>query len=118
MLPSQFNRNGQIKNREKRAIELLGLVGLTERAGHLPSELSGGEMQRVAIARALINNPKILRADEPTGNLDTQNAESIYDIFQRLQQEGLTIVVVTHNVELAEKSHRILRLKDGRLHVQ
>lgn len=118
LLPALFNHNGQIKNRKKRAKELLELVGLVERADHLPSQLSGGEMQRVAIARALINEPKILLADEPTGNLDSQNAEIIFDIFQKLHQKGLTIVVVTHNLELAEKSHRILRLKDGRLHVQ
>lgn len=118
LLPALFNRNGKSENRTHRAKELLELVGLVERAHHLPSQLSGGEMQRVAIARALINEPKILLADEPTGNLDSQNAEIIFNIFQKLHQKGLTIAVVTHNVELAEKSQRVLRLKDGKLYAQ
>lgn len=102
------SRNGKAK-------ELLALVGLKDRANHLPSQLSGGEMQRVAIARALINEPKILLADEPTGNLDSKNAEVIAEILERLHQKGMTIIMVTHNIELAKLAARIIRIKDGRI---
>lgn len=125
MLPAVFSRNGQMgrsrfagsrtTGKNKRAKELLDLVGLSDRADHLPSQLSGGEMQRVAIARALINNPKILLADEPTGNLDSTSAESVYNILDKLHKDGLTVVAVTHNLELANKSQKIFRLKDGKL---
>lgn len=115
MLPAVFSRNGQSINKKQRAKELLDLVGLAVRADHLPSQLSGGEMQRVAIARALINDPKILLADEPTGNLDSTNAESVYVILDKLHQDGLTVITVTHNLELANKSQKIFRLKDGKL---
>lgn len=114
ILPALFSRNGKMRAKVQRAKELLNLVGLEDRADHLPSQLSGGEMQRVAIARALINDPKILLADEPTGNLDSKNAEAVFEIFQQLHQQGLTIIVVTHNEELAKTSQRI-RLKDGRI---
>lgn len=112
MLPGRF---AVVKKHdlEKRAQELLQLVGMSDRAGHLPGELSGGEMQRVAIARALINGPSVLLADEPTGNLDSRNAEEVMALFEQLNGEGLTIVVVTHNDGLAEKSTRMLHLKDG-----
>ncbi len=102
---------------EKVVKEIIGLVGLSNRANHLPHQLSGGEMQRVAIGRALVNSPKILLADEPTGNLDSITAETIYQLFLRLNREGLTIIVVTHNLELAGIAHRIIRLKDGRITV-
>jgi putative ABC transport system ATP-binding protein len=115
MLPTVFSRNGQSRNKKQRAKELLNLVGLSERTNHLPSELSGGEMQRVAIARALINEPKILLADEPTGNLDSTSAESVYSILDKLHKDGLTVITVTHNVELANKSQKIFKLKDGKL---
>ncbi|HWP83130.1 MAG TPA: ABC transporter ATP-binding protein [Bacteroidota bacterium] len=115
LLPSVFSRNGQRTEKAKRAKELLGLVGLAERANHLPSQLSGGEMQRVAIARALINDPKILLADEPTGNLDSTNAQIVYKIFSDLLRMGLTIVAVTHNLDLARTAKRIIKLKDGRI---
>ena len=111
-LPTLFTR--KITN-NSRARELLTSVGLENRGNHLPSQLSGGEMQRIAIARALINEPKILLADEPTGNLDSQNAQIIMDTFRRLNQNGLTIIVVTHNIELARSAKRTIYLKDGRI---
>lgn len=95
--------------------ELLALVDLKDRRNHLPSQLSGGEMQRVAIARALINDPKIILADEPTGNLDSHNAQMILELLRKLNQQGITIVVVTHNLELAKSAKRILSLKDGQI---
>ena len=115
MLPSVFSRNGQKTNKTKRAKELLEIVGLTDRVNHFPSELSGGEMQRIAIARALINSPKILLADEPTGNLDSANAEIVYNILDRLHKDGLTVIAVTHNLELANKTQKIFKLKDGKM---
>lgn len=110
LLPTLFTRQ---KHLESRADELLARVGLAERANHLPDELSGGEMQRVAIARALINQPKILLADEPTGNLDSRNAEAIYGLLDELHDEGLTIIVVTHSEELAMRAERRIHLLDG-----
>jgi putative ABC transport system ATP-binding protein len=112
VLPCLFAKK---KKQEEKAVELLEMVGLKDRVGHLPSELSGGEMQRVAIARAIINQPKILLADEPTGNLDSQNTQIILDIFKKLNQQGLTIILVTHNIDLAQQSGRMIRLKDGRV---
>ena len=111
LLPTVFGRNGVGK---PEADELLAKVGLSTRADHLPGQLSGGEMQRVAIARALINGPKILLADEPTGNLDSQNADAILEIFRELNASGLTILMVTHNPELARQARRIITLRDGR----
>lgn len=115
LLPSIFSPNGSAKEKQQRARQLLDLVDLSGRASHLPSQLSGGEMQRVAIARALINDPKILLADEPTGNLDSKNAETVFTIFQKLHQAGLTVIVVTHNAELANKTERLFHLKDGKI---
>lgn len=112
LLPSVFLRNG---DRKAQANELLGKVGLSARANHFPGQLSGGEMQRVAIARALINGPKILLADEPTGNLDSQNAEAILGIFRELNASGLTILIVTHNLDLARQARKIVTLRDGGL---
>ena len=112
LLPTLFvRRNGAAQ----RAEELLRRVGLNGRARHLPAELSGGEMQRVAIARALINAPQILLADEPTGNLDSKNAQAIYAILDELHATGLTVVVVTHNDALAERAQRRIHLLDGRI---
>lgn len=112
-LPTLFAR----RRADQHVDELLEKVGLTQRRNHLPNELSGGEMQRVAIARALINDPVLLLADEPTGNLDTKTGETIIALFEKLNQEGLTVVVVTHNPVFAEAAHRQLHLVDGRISV-
>ncbi len=92
---------------------ILSRVGLSHRATHLPSELSGGEMQRVAIGRALVNDPRILLADEPTGNLDSVTADGIYAVFEELHRQGLTLIVVTHNMELAKRAGRVVTIRDG-----
>jgi putative ABC transport system ATP-binding protein len=99
--------------RVKRASELLGMLGLRERMNHKPAELSGGQRQRVAIARALVNEPEILLADEPTGNLDSKTGQEIMQIFNNLHNEGRTILMVTHDQALAQNCDRIIRLKDG-----
>ncbi|MDZ7757142.1 ABC transporter ATP-binding protein [Rhodohalobacter sp.] len=99
--------------RKKRATETLNRVGLGDRVDHKPNELSGGQRQRVAIARALVNNPSILLADEPTGNLDTKTGEEIMNLFEELYRAGNTIIVVTHENEIAEHARRIVRLRDG-----
>jgi putative ABC transport system ATP-binding protein len=101
--------------RTKKAIELLEMVGIGDRAAHKPSELSGGQRQRVAIARALSNEPEIVLADEPTGNLDSKTGQEIMQIFRRLHDEGRTIIMVTHDKELAKNCNKIIRLKDGRI---
>lgn len=112
MLPAIYSG---LKDRKKIAMKLLKEVGLEKRIKHEPSQMSGGEKQRVAIARSLINNPQILLADEPTGNLDTQTGNEIMKIFQKLNKEmGLTIVMVTHEDEIAEYASRIIRMRDGR----
>ena len=94
---------------------ILSRVGLEGRGDHLPHQLSGGEMQRVAIGRALVNEPEILLADEPTGNLDSGTAGKIYGLFEDLVQTGITLVVVTHNRDLANRAHRVIRFRDGRI---
>lgn len=99
----------------KRIGQIIDRVGLSHRSDHLPSQLSGGEMQRVAIGRALINTPRILFADEPTGNLDSATAEGIYSLFKELHEEGLTLVIVTHNTRLAGKAGRIIMIRDGQI---
>ncbi len=99
--------------REERALATLASVGLDDRASHKPNELSGGQRQRVAIARALVNNPSIILADEPTGNLDSKTSYSIMDLFQRLHDEGNTLIMVTHEDDIAHYAHRIVKLRDG-----
>ena len=103
------------RERNRKAMELLGLVGLEERARHRPSELSGGERQRVAIARALANDPEIILADEPTGNLDSQSGREIVELFQKLHAAGKTVIVVTHDKTIAAQTHRVVNLFDGRV---
>jgi lipoprotein-releasing system ATP-binding protein len=115
MLPGLIQRRSK-KDMEKRARTLLEEVGLSERATHRPGELSGGEQQRVAIARALALEPKLVLADEPTGNLDSATSESIHDLFFQINKEhGTTIVVVTHNTGFAESMPRVVRMVDGRV---
>ena len=94
-------------------MELLDKVGLAKRAHHKPNELSGGEMQRVAIARSLANNPSLILADEPTGNLDTQSGDEILSVFQDLWHQGHTIVVITHNPNISSRAQRVVQLIDG-----
>ena len=97
----------------ERALEALAQVGLAERAGHKPEELSGGQQQRVAIARALVNRPSLLLADEPTGALDTRTGEEVMALFEKLHQEGLTLVIITHDQEIAERARRVITMRDG-----
>jgi putative ABC transport system ATP-binding protein len=99
--------------RRRRALAALEMVGLSERAKHLPSELSGGQIQRVAVARALVTGPAMLLADEPTGNLDRRSTEDVLGVFDRLNSLGRTIVVITHEDEVAEHAHRVVRVDDG-----
>jgi putative ABC transport system ATP-binding protein len=113
-MPLLFGGVGSRRRRE-RALEMLDRVGLADRAEHLPTQLSGGEMQRVAVARALANDPKVILADEPTGNLDTRTGRGILDLFTRLWQDGGTIVLITHDLRLARSCSRILKLEDGRI---
>lgn len=100
-------------DRTEKAMQVLRGVGLESRAGHRPSELSGGQRQRVAVARALVNDPSILLADEPTGNLDSKTSYEIMDLFEQLYDRGNTIVMVTHEEDIAQYAHRIVRLRDG-----
>jgi putative ABC transport system ATP-binding protein len=114
MLPMDFG-NTFPRRQHARAMQLLEQVGMSEHARKLPSALSGGQQQRVAIARALANDPPILVADEPTGNLDSQTAEAVFQLFAALARQGKTIVMVTHDPELARRATRILRIVDGRI---
>jgi putative ABC transport system ATP-binding protein len=113
-LPMIYAKIGK-KERRERAIELLEKVGLGERLDHMPNEISGGQKQRIAIARALANKPAIILADEPTGNLDTSSSEEIMNIFTELNKEGVTVIVVTHEDNIAKYTKRTIRFRDGQI---
>ncbi len=113
-LPTLYTKISK-EEREKRASEALAMVSLAERAQHFPSQMSGGQQQRVAIARALVNRPSILLADEPTGNLDSRTSVEIMEIFQNLNDKGLTIVLVTHEHDIAQFAKRVLVFRDGKI---
>lgn len=111
-----FIQNTPKTTAEKRAKELLGFLGMEHRAKHKPGELSGGEQQRIAVARALVNNPAVIFADEPSGNLDTESAENLHELFFRLRKEFMqTFVIVTHNEELADMADRKITMQDGKI---
>jgi putative ABC transport system ATP-binding protein len=111
-LPLLFSHH---KADQKRTIALLERVGLGHRRRHLPGQLSGGEMQRVAVARSLINEPRVILADEPTGNLDSKNAAAVVELFESLNRSGIAIVIVTHNPDLAARCKKVLHLEDGKV---
>lgn len=111
-LPLLFSKKDGNKGRID---DVLEMVGLGDRGDHLPGQLSGGEMQRVAIGRALINDPKIVLADEPTGNLDSATSEKIFELFSKLNRKGLTLVIVTHNLDLAKQAQKMYTLRDGQI---
>ena len=106
---------GGNRHKRQRAMEALERVGLAPRAKHKPTELSGGEQQRVAIARALVNNPALILADEPTGNLDSHSTAEIISIFQELNRDGITVIIVTHEADIASQTQRTIRLSDGEI---
>src|SRR6187397_931415 len=119
-LPLLYNGGSKMRaaDRHKRAKEVLEIVGLGKRMDHYPNQLSGGQQQRVAIARALINQPSILLADEPTGNLDTRTSIEVMDIFQRLNMErGITVVLITHEMDIAEHGTRFVKFRDGKIQI-
>jgi len=114
-LPLIYRRGKQINHPAKKAEEALDMVGLSNRIHHEPNQLSGGQQQRVAIARALVTDPAIILADEPSGNLDSRTTEEILSLFQKLNDEGITIVLVTHEMEVAEHAKRVIDMRDGRI---
>ena len=114
-LPLMYNSKISSKEMRDRAISALEAVGLSDRSHHLPNQLSGGEQQRVAIARALVNDPLVILADEPTGNLDTRTSVEVMDIFQHLNKKGITVVIVTHEPDIASYTNRNITFKDGKV---
>jgi putative ABC transport system ATP-binding protein len=114
-LPLLYDRTGRWKNTRELAAEALRRVGLGERMDHQPSELSGGQQQRVAIARALVTQPTLLLADEPTGNLDSKTSVEVMALFQALNEQGITVIIVTHEPDIAQYAHRIIDVRDGRI---
>jgi putative ABC transport system ATP-binding protein len=116
MLPMDFCKVYRRRERRERGMDLLEQVGIAAQAHKLPNALSGGEQQRAAIARALANDPPLVVADEPTGNLDTATAAEVFELFQALVAQGKTLVVVTHDRTLSSRSERVLHLLDGRIH--
>ena len=115
LLPTIFLNKKSPEQEKKHALELMEKVGLKERMNHLPSQLSGGERQRVAIARALINNPEVILADEPTGNLDSKTGIEVMNTIQKLHKEGKTIILITHDHSLARRAQKIYTLSDGKI---
>lgn len=114
-LPLMYDRSNHVKNHQKKALEALERVGLADRVHHIPSQLSGGQQQRVAIARALVNDPAIILADEPTGNLDSKTSVEVFNLFQKLNDEGITIIMVTHERDFAMFAKRIIEMRDGKV---
>ena len=115
MMPMQFNKHSSVKNKKSRAMDLLNLVGMSSRANHRLSQLSGGEQQRVAISTAMANHPTVLLADEPTGNVDTRTTEVILDMFRSINRElGTTVVIVTHDREISKRVERVVAIRDGK----
>jgi len=114
-LPLMYNNKISSSTMREKAMQALESVGLADRSHHLPNQLSGGEQQRVAIARALVNNPVVILADEPTGNLDTRTSVEVMDIFQQLNKKGITVVIVTHEPDIAAYTNRNVSFKDGRI---
>jgi putative ABC transport system ATP-binding protein len=115
MLPLAYDREHRIADPRDAAVKALTRMGLGDRIDHKPSQLSGGQQQRVAIARALVNSPRLLLADEPTGNLDSQMAQEILDVFGALHREGVTILMITHDSTIAKRAQRIVEIRDGRI---
>ncbi|MBN1852504.1 MAG: ABC transporter ATP-binding protein [Pirellulales bacterium] len=114
-LPLLYASGISARHRRNRAVEMLEKVGLGDRIHHHPSQLSGGQQQRVAIARALVNNPSILLGDEPTGNLDSKTSEEVIDLFHKLNEDGITVILVTHDQDVAQYAHRTIVLRDGEI---